>query len=69
MKRSDWREGGATVEDAVVFAERLKALGVDYVCVSSGGIDPAAKIAVGPGVLRLSPRTRLKESQWRHTAR
>jgi len=46
---SDWLEGGATVEDAVVFAEKLKALGVDYVCVSSGGIDPKAKIAVGPG--------------------
>jgi len=46
---SDWIEGGATVEDAVVFAEKLKALGVDYVCVSSGGIDPKAKIAVGPG--------------------
>lgn len=46
---SDWMEGGATVEDAVVFAEKLKALGLDYVCVSSGGIDPQAKIAVGPG--------------------
>src|SRR5581483_4935188 len=46
---SDWVEGGATVDDAVVFAQRLKALGVDYVCVSSGGIDPGAKIAVGPG--------------------
>jgi 2,4-dienoyl-CoA reductase-like NADH-dependent reductase (Old Yellow Enzyme family) len=46
---SDWLDGGATVEEAVVFAERLKALGLDYVCVSSGGIDPAAKIAVGPG--------------------
>jgi 2,4-dienoyl-CoA reductase-like NADH-dependent reductase (Old Yellow Enzyme family) len=46
---NDWMEGGATVDDAVAFAEKLKALGVDYVCVSSGGIDPAAKIAVGPG--------------------
>ncbi len=46
---SDWMEGGATVEDAVVFAEKLKALGLDYVCVSSGGIDPKARIAVGPG--------------------
>jgi 2,4-dienoyl-CoA reductase-like NADH-dependent reductase (Old Yellow Enzyme family) len=46
---SDWMDGGATVDDAVVFAERLKALGVDYVCVSSGGLDPKAKIAVGPG--------------------
>lgn len=46
---NDWVDGGATIEDAVAFAERLKALGVDYVCVSSGGIDPKAKIPVGPG--------------------
>jgi 2,4-dienoyl-CoA reductase-like NADH-dependent reductase (Old Yellow Enzyme family) len=46
---SDWLDGGADVKDAIVFAQRLKALGVDYVCVSSGGIDPAAKIPVGPG--------------------
>lgn len=46
---SDWVEGAATVEDAVIFAEKLKALGLDYVCVSSGGIDPKARIAVGPG--------------------
>ncbi len=46
---SDWMEGGAGVDDAVAFAGRLKDLGVDYVCVSSGGIDPAARIKVGPG--------------------
>lgn len=46
---TDWVEGGAGVQDAVVFAQRLKALGIDYVCVSSGGIDPLAKIPVGPG--------------------
>lgn len=46
---NDWVEGGATVEDAVVLAGKLKALGLDYVCVSSGGGDPKAKIPVGPG--------------------
>lgn len=49
MSGSDWLEDGATVDDAVVLAGRLKAIGVDYVCVSSGGIDPKAKVAVGPG--------------------
>src|SRR5258708_15292507 len=46
---NDWGDGGATIEDAVAFAERLKALGVDYVCVSSGGIHPQRAIPVGPG--------------------
>ena len=44
----DWIEGGLTVEDAVAFAQRLKSIGYDYVCVSSGGID-GAKIPLGPG--------------------
>jgi 2,4-dienoyl-CoA reductase-like NADH-dependent reductase (Old Yellow Enzyme family) len=39
---SDWLEGGATTDDAVVLARRLKALGFDYVCVSSGGVVPKA---------------------------
>ncbi len=45
----DWVEGGITLEDAVDFTKKLKAAGMDYACVSSGGIDPTAKIAVGPG--------------------
>jgi NADPH2 dehydrogenase len=35
---SDWVEGGLTPDDAVVFAKALKAAGLDYVCISSGGI-------------------------------
>jgi NADPH2 dehydrogenase len=35
---SDWLEGGLAPEDAVVFAKALKSAGLDYVCVSSGGI-------------------------------
>jgi 2,4-dienoyl-CoA reductase-like NADH-dependent reductase (Old Yellow Enzyme family) len=46
---TDWVEGGWTVEDAVVFARELRDLGLDYVCVSSGGIAPKAAIPVGPG--------------------
>jgi 2,4-dienoyl-CoA reductase-like NADH-dependent reductase (Old Yellow Enzyme family) len=45
----DWIEGGLTVADAIVFAGELERLGFDYVCVSSGGVSPAARIAVGPG--------------------
>ena len=46
---SDWMEGGVTIDDAVTLTSRLKALGAAYACVSSGGLDPAARISVGPG--------------------
>ncbi|MFN3656642.1 MAG: NADH:flavin oxidoreductase/NADH oxidase [Pseudolabrys sp.] len=34
---SDWREGGLTPDDAVALAKMLKAEGIDFLCVSSGG--------------------------------
>jgi NADPH2 dehydrogenase len=46
---TDWMPGGFTIDDAVIFARELKALGVDYVCVSSGGISLKAQIPLGPG--------------------
>jgi 2,4-dienoyl-CoA reductase-like NADH-dependent reductase (Old Yellow Enzyme family) len=44
----DWIEGGIEVTDAVAFARELKRRGIDFVCVSSGGITTDAKIAIGP---------------------
>ena len=38
MTGSDWRPEGLTPDDAVTVAKALKAAGLDYVCVSSGGI-------------------------------
>ena len=35
---SDWREGGLTPDDAVNVAKALKAEGIDFLCVSSGGV-------------------------------
>jgi NADPH2 dehydrogenase len=35
---SDWREGGLTPDDAVEIAGVLKAEGLDFICVSSGGV-------------------------------
>ncbi len=46
---SDWTEGGQTIDDAVTFAKELKRLGCSFVCVSSGGLVPAAAIKIGPG--------------------
>lgn len=42
----EWAEGGMTLEDSVQFAGELKALGVDYVTPSSGGIVPGIKAPV-----------------------
>jgi 2,4-dienoyl-CoA reductase-like NADH-dependent reductase (Old Yellow Enzyme family) len=35
---NDWLEGGLTPDDAVTFAKALKGEGLDFVCISSGGI-------------------------------
>jgi 2,4-dienoyl-CoA reductase-like NADH-dependent reductase (Old Yellow Enzyme family) len=35
---SDWREGGLTPDDAVAIATLLKDEGLDFICVSSGGV-------------------------------
>jgi NADPH2 dehydrogenase len=35
---SDWRDGGLTPDDAVTIAKALKGVGLDFVCVSSGGV-------------------------------
>src|SRR5205807_9731193 len=44
----DWVEGGLTPDDAAAFARALKAIGVDFVCISSGGISTEAQpILVG----------------------
>lgn len=46
---SDWVDGGLTPDDAVAFANALKSVGADYVCVSSGGNVATAKIPTSPG--------------------
>lgn len=49
ISASDWVDGGWDVEQSVTLASRLKALGVDLIDCSSGGLVPDAPIAVGPG--------------------
>ncbi|MGB3481837.1 MAG: NADH:flavin oxidoreductase/NADH oxidase [Mycobacterium sp.] len=46
---TDDKRPGWTVADTVVLAQRLKALGVDLMDVSTGGSAPDAQIPVGPG--------------------
>ncbi|HZF77909.1 MAG TPA: NADH:flavin oxidoreductase/NADH oxidase [Acetobacteraceae bacterium] len=49
VSHTDWVEGGWTTEETVELARRAAALGVDMLDVSSGGIEPKARIPVGPG--------------------
>ncbi|MBI2236138.1 MAG: NADH:flavin oxidoreductase/NADH oxidase [Magnetospirillum sp.] len=49
ISATDWAEGGFAPEDAVTYAKAFKEAGIDYVCVSSGGLLPNAKVPVGPG--------------------
>jgi 2,4-dienoyl-CoA reductase-like NADH-dependent reductase (Old Yellow Enzyme family) len=48
VSASDWVEGGWTPEETADLAVRLKAAGADYIHVSSGGVSPQQRIALGP---------------------
>ncbi len=49
VSATDWVEGGWDLQQSVELARQLKAVGVDLIDCSSGGIVPSAKIPVGPG--------------------
>ncbi len=46
---SDWREGGLTADDAVAIAKALKAEGIDFIDVSSGGVTYDTRNPSEPG--------------------
>ena len=48
VSASDWMEEGLKPEEVVQLGHQLKALGCDFIHVSSGGISPKQKIALGP---------------------
>jgi NADPH2 dehydrogenase len=48
ISASDWVEGGLDIEQSTALAHALKALGCDFIHVSSGGVSPQQKIALGP---------------------
>lgn len=49
ISATDWVDGGWDVASSVVLAQRLKALGVDLIDVSSGGTAPTARVPVSKG--------------------
>ena len=56
---SDWLDGGVTGDDAVALATALKGDGLDYLCVSSGGLTADVRNPAKPGYnTELSTRIR-----------
>jgi 2,4-dienoyl-CoA reductase-like NADH-dependent reductase (Old Yellow Enzyme family) len=49
ISASDWVEGGWDLASSIELARQLRALGVDMIDCSSGGLVPGAKIEIGPG--------------------
>jgi 2,4-dienoyl-CoA reductase-like NADH-dependent reductase (Old Yellow Enzyme family) len=48
LSATDWVEGGWTPEETADFSARLKQDGLDFVHISTAGVSPLQKIAIGP---------------------
>jgi len=49
ISATDWVEGGWDLPQSVALAKALRALGVDLIDASSGGMAPNAKVPMAPG--------------------
>ncbi len=49
LSATDWVQGGWDLPQSLEFSQRLKAAGCDFIHVSSGGVSPLQKIALGAG--------------------
>jgi len=49
VSATDWVDGGWTPEETVILARELKALGCDFMDVTSGQLDPRQRIPFAPG--------------------
>jgi NADPH2 dehydrogenase len=49
VSATDWVEGGWDIAQTIALAKELKARGLDWIDVSSGGVSPGQKIPLGPG--------------------
>jgi len=49
LSATDWVPGGWDLTQSEVFGQRLKEAGCDFIHVSSGGVSPQQKIALGAG--------------------
>ena len=46
---SDWTEGGFEIAETIAYAKELKAIGLDFLCITSGGVAAGQRIKVVPG--------------------
>ena len=49
LSATDWVEGGWDLDQTIVLAQRLQAMGADFLDISSAGVSPLQKIPLGPG--------------------
>ena len=49
ISATDWVEGGWDLQQSIELAKVMEHHGVDFIDVSSGGLDPSQKITLGPG--------------------
>ncbi len=49
LSATDWEDNGWTPEDSVIYSQKLKELGCDYICASSGGISGNTRLELGEG--------------------
>ena len=49
ISATEWVEGGWDLAQSIEYAKELKARGVDWIDVSSGGVSPLQKIPLAPG--------------------
>ena len=45
----DWLKKGSTISDCIYLTKKLERIGLDYVCVTSGGILPKTNLKYKPG--------------------
>jgi 2,4-dienoyl-CoA reductase-like NADH-dependent reductase (Old Yellow Enzyme family) len=48
LSATDWVDGGFNPDEAVAVSRALKAEGLSFICASSGGVDPNAKVPNTP---------------------
>lgn len=59
LSATDWLDEGINLDETVELTKKLGVAGCDYVCVSSGGISPHARIRTGPAFqVQLSEQVR-----------
>ncbi len=49
VSATDWMEGGWDMDQTLALADKLKAMGCDYLHVSSGGLSARQQLTVSPG--------------------